>query len=360
MEIKSFDKIYNDMKNYIIAHQDKITDLNDGGALTSQVEAAAREIAQLYVQCRVGFFAFLRALPYSVFGFKQKEGTKASADVVFSRSKPFSYDTTIPAGTILDAGGLKFTTVGAGILPTGATESAPIPVSAAEVGDKYNVGAGAIKTIKSVLSADIVAVNNPPAATGGENAEDWAAYIDRFADFIVGLQRTNNTGLKSGIDSLIRSMGMKEHFPPLNGLWNMTFYLEDGSGGMTPEDLAEAKRIIDGSIPKNIGGFRAPGISIQYETPEIIPITVGATVHTERDIANNVDQSVIVNKAKDELRKYINGRKIGEPVQIDDLTVLLKRLPSLSNVKITQPTTDIKIQDDQIARYQDADIEVVT
>jgi len=299
-------------------------------------------------------------LPYSVHGFEQKEGVKATADVVFSRSKPFSYDTTIPAGTILDAGGLKFTTVGAGTVPTGATESAPIPVSAADVGDKYNVGIGAIKTIKSVLPADIVAVNNAAAATGGENAEDWAAYVDRFADYIVGLQRTNNTGLKSGIDSLIRSMGMKEHFPPLNGLWNITFYLEDGSGGMTPEDLAEAKRIIDGSIPKNIGGYRAPGINIQYDTPEIIPISVSATVHTERDIANEVDQPVVENEVKDELLKYINGRKIGEAVQIDDLTVLLKRLPSLSNVKITLPAADIAIEENQIARYQGADIEVVS
>jgi len=69
LEIKTFDQIYNDMKNYIIANQDKLTDFNDGGVLVSQVEATARQMAMLYVDCRVGFSSFLRPLPYSVFGF---------------------------------------------------------------------------------------------------------------------------------------------------------------------------------------------------------------------------------------------------------------------------------------------------
>jgi hypothetical protein len=350
------------MRNYIIAHQDKLTDFNDGGVLLSQIEATAREIAMLYVRGRIGFSSFLRSLPYSVFDFRMKEGVKASTQVVLSRSKPFSYDTPLPAGTIIAAGNLNFITSEESAVLSGETDSEPILAVAQNVGDKYNISTGAIKTIISTLPADIVAVNNPAPATGGENAEDWAAYMDRFADYILGLQRTNNSGILSGLNSghLIRSMTIDEHFPPLDGIYNMTLYLEDGSGGMTPDALAEAKRIIDGNLAKEIGGYRAPGLCIRYSTPGIIPITTHITVTTERDIANDVDQSVVANEVIEATRKFINSLKIGQSFLVSDLIVVLKRLPSLSNVRIPYPANDITIQPNQIARYEDCVVTVVT
>jgi uncharacterized phage protein gp47/JayE len=362
MEIKSFDQIYSDMRNYIIAHQDKLTDFNDGSVLGSQIEATAREIAMLYVRCRVGFSSFLRSLPYSIFNFQMKNGVRASTQIVLSRSKPFSYDTPLPAGTIVAAGGLKFLTTESGRVLSGEIDSDPISAIAQNVGDSYNVSAGAVKTIISTISADIVTVNNPAAATGGENAEDWADYMDRFADYIIGLQRTNNAGILSALNSghLIRSMNMEEHFPPLYGIWNMTLYLEDGSGGMTPEALDEAKSIVDGNISQGIGGYRAPGINIRYLAPEIIPVTLHITVETERDIVNEIDESVVANEVIEAMRKYINGLKIGKSVLISDLIVVIKRLSSVSNVKITYPISDITVESNNIARYEDCIITVNT
>jgi hypothetical protein len=362
MEVKPFNEIYNDMKNYMIAHQDKLTDFNDGGVLSSQLEAMSREMHELYIRCRVGFSSFLRSLPYSVFNFTLKDGVKASTRVVLSRSKPFSYETPIPAGTIIAAGGLHFLTSEAGEVLSGDINSAPILAAAQDAGDKYNVSAGAIKTIVSTLPADIVAVHNPVPATGGEDTEDWASYIDRFADYIIGLQRTNYSGILSALNNghLIRSMSIDEHFPPLDGIWNMTLYLEDGSGGMTPEALAEAKRIIDGNIALNIGAFRPPGINIRYRTPEIIPVTLRITVEAEQDIINDVDQSIIANEVIDSVRKYINRQKIGSSILLADLIVVIKRLSSVSNVKITCPEDDILVQLNKIPRYEDCVVTVVT
>jgi hypothetical protein len=362
MEVKTFDQIYNDMKNHIIASQDRLTDFNDGGILVSQIEAHAREMSLLYVSCRIGFSTFLRSLPHSVFGFQMKEGVRASAEVIFSRSRSFSYDSPIPAGTIVSAGGLNFVTVEASAVGSGQIDSPPVIVTAQEVGDNYNVSAGAIKTVVSVLSADIVTVNNPAGAVGGENSEDWAAYTDRFADFILGLQRTNSSGLLSGLNSgrLIRSMSIDEHFPPLDGLWNMTLYLEDGSGGMAPEAFADAKRIIDGNIAKGIGGYRAPGINIRYLPPDIVPVTLRITVAMRGTIVNEVDTPVVENEVKEAIRNYINGLKIGEHLLLSALIVVLKRLNSLSNVRPTFPLEDIIINPNQIVRYKDCDVQVET
>jgi uncharacterized phage protein gp47/JayE len=359
LEIKTFEKIYNDMKNYVIANQDRLTDFNHGSVLSSQLEAHAREMAMLYINCRVGFSKFLRGLPYSVFGFRMKEGSRASAEVVFSRPRPFSYDSIIPSGTIVSSGGLNFVTVEDSVILSGQIESSPVTVSAQDVGENFNVLSGEIKTIVSVLSADIVSVTNPKAATGGENSEDWASYTNRFADFILGLQRTNSSGIFSGLTDLIRSHGIQEHFPPLDGIWNMTLYLEDGSGGMPNEKLAEAKRIVDGNIAKRIGGFRAPGINVRYKAPNTIPVTIRVTVAAERDVANETAESVVSNAVIDEVRRFVNGRRIGENVLISDINVLLRRLSKLSNVRVMYPTEDIKLDPNtEIARYEDCIVTV--
>jgi hypothetical protein len=156
MQTKSFKEIQESMRSYIIAHQDKRTDFNDGAALESQIEATARELALLYARCRIGFSSFLRALPYSVFNFRKKEGLKASVTLTFSRSRAFSYATTIPIGSKVAAGSLNFFTTEVGSIASGATTSAAIEASAEGVEEAYNVGVGAIKRIISTLPSDIL------------------------------------------------------------------------------------------------------------------------------------------------------------------------------------------------------------
>jgi hypothetical protein len=385
MEIKTFDKIYDDMRNYIIAHQNKLTDFNDGGVLTSQIEAFAREIAMLYVSCLVGFSSYLRELPYSVFGFPMKNGDPASVRVVFSRAKPSDRVTEIPNGTVVSGGGLNFVITATeeggrkAVIASGATHSQPILARAQKAGDKYNVKKGTIKTIVSGLSpvfdtatgdtveSDIVAVNNPEDATGGTNSEDWAAYIERFADYIVGLQQTNTSGFLTALKDkdIVRSMYVEEHFLPSSSQedgsgnwWNMTLYLEDGSGGMTNEGLAEAKSIIDGDFSKGINGYRAPGINIRYTTPEVVQIKTRVSVETVREVTEGLDQISIVQEVINEVHKCINKMKIGEPFLRSDLIVLLRRLSSVRNVKIVSPEDDILLHPHQIARYDDCSVTV--
>jgi len=360
VDVKSFGRIYGDMVNYIIAHQDRLTDFNDGSVLASQIEATAREIAMLYVACRVGFSTHLRSLPYSVFGFERMEGTRASTRVVLSRSRPLSHETPIPAGTIVSAGNLSFATSVAASVSSGETDSPPIPAVAAAVGDGFNVGAGTISTVVSTLPADIIMVSNPVPATGGENAEDWAAYMDRFADFVLGLQRTNASGFLSGLigGGIIRSMSAVEHFPPAGGIWNMTLYLEDGSGSMTPEALGEAKRTIDGNFLEGIGGYRAPGVNIRYLTPDIVPVTVHATVTANEDIVRDMDISVVAGEVTEAVRKFVNALKIGQSVLVSDLIVVLRGLPILANAHVLLPASDIAIGRSGIARYEDCVVTV--
>ncbi|MDR2815774.1 MAG: baseplate J/gp47 family protein [Proteiniphilum sp.] len=348
------------MRNYIIAHQDKLTHFNDGAVLESQIEATARELALLYVRCRVGFSSFMRALPYSVFGFQKKEGLKASVKLTFSRAKTYSYETAIPIGTTVATGGLKFITTELGSVVSGAKDSGEISAVAEDIGEKYNVGAQSIKTLVSALPSDIVTVSNAGSATGGVDSEDWGAYINRFTEYILGLSRTNGYGFLSALTEthLVRSLQIDEHFPPLNNIWNMTVYLEDGSGGMTDDAITQVKAKIDGNRTKTNGGYRAPGIHIRYVRPEKIPISLNIRVTVTQDAINDRGESVVISEVTEAVKTFINGLLIGQSVLISDLIVVLRRMSYILDAQIPDKE-NMGINTHQIARFQSCSVTVV-
>jgi hypothetical protein len=298
-------------------------------------------------------------LPYSVFNFQKKEGLKASVNLVFSRAKPYPYETSIPAGSAVAAGGLKFITTEAGPVPSGAKDSGVITAIAEEAGEKYNVGPGSVKTLVTALPADIVTVNNVSPAAGGVNSEDWGAYISRFASFILGLSRTNGYGFLSALTEtrLARSIQIEEHFPPLDNIWNMTVYLEDGSGGMTDEAIALAKAKIDGNRTKENGGCRAPGIHIRYLTPEKALVNLNVTVTVTRDVMNDSGESAVIYEVTRAAGNFINSLLIGQPVLVSDLIVVLRGISYIIDAKIPGQE-NIVINTRQIARFQSCNVTV--
>ena len=359
MQIKVWGRIYSDMKNYMIAHQHKITDFNAGGGLTSQLETWAQELGKLYIDCQVGFFTFLRALPYSVFGFVLKAGTKASATVRFIRSRPFAYDTSIPAKTRVSAGNLIFETVTACVVPSGEGSSGPVEVIALGIGEKYNVDAGMINNVVTTLSADIVKVENEYPATGGKSTESWKDYVVRFANYILGLQRTNGAGFRTALTGghAVRSLEIVEHFPPLNNIWNVTVYVEDGTGEIPDLSIGLMKRIIDGDgrTPKN-AGYRAPGINVRYLPPEIVYVHLNIKVTTKQDVTNEIDKSVVIEDVTKKAKGYINGLWIKEGYIKSELTVIIKRITYLRDTEIE--TENIKIARNQILRFLSCYVDV--
>jgi hypothetical protein len=360
MDIKSFDDIYSDIREYIISHQDKLTDFNDGGVLSSQTEAFSREMEELYIRCRVGYSSFLRGLPYSVFGFDRKPGRRAVSAVIFSRAKAMPYESAIPEGTIVSAGGLRFSTADAGRILSGGMESNEIPITAEKIGGEYNIDAGAVNTVVSTLTSDIVSVRNPNPATGGVSAESWQDYVSRFADYIVGLQRTNEAGFRSALTAgyVVRSLSIIEHFPPLDDIWNMTVYLDDGSGGISDLGKELVKKMIDGDGTPLNGGYRAPGINIRYLSPEKEFVDLVINVTTIQDVTNEIDESVVITDVQKKTKEFIDGLKIGENLILSDLIVVLRRIEYLDDVKIESPEENIGGEKHKILRYRNCTVNV--
>jgi uncharacterized phage protein gp47/JayE len=230
MDTKNFNTILDEMKADAISGATGLTDFNDGSIIMTIFEAIARPMEQAYIDTRNGYTNNLRAIPYSVFDFKQKAGQKATVDVKFTRNAAKDTASTIPSGTRISNGSLVFITTSVatiaaatkatvnlvfsrsetgseiiipsgtkvcdsseniifittedGKIESGELQSASIAAQSEKTGIEYNVAADTLTTIKSSLPSEITSVNNPNAATGGTNGAIESNSVGAIAENI--------------------------------------------------------------------------------------------------------------------------------------------------------------------------------
>ena len=358
MNTKKYQTILDEMKASAVVGSG-ITDFNSGSNVMTIFESVARPLEQGYIDTRNGYSNNLRAIPYSVFDFQQKQGQKASVSVVFSRNDPLLTTSTIAVGTRVSDGNLVFTTTEIGTIASGATTSNSVEAIAENVGLEYNVPANSIKTIESNLSAEIVGVNNPYKAIGGTDAETQTQMLRRFKYYINGLQGSNRYGIMAGILGLegVRSVGIEEHFPPKSDIYNLTVYVDDGTGLLTPDLKNQCEDLVNGNDTEENPGLRAAGINIDFQSATIVEINIEVTATIYR-----AEEARVKNDIAVKLQEYINGLGIHENVVLSSIIVLLKQVSGVTDISgltLNGNTDNIVIGQNQIARFYDADITIV-
>lgn len=241
----------------------------------------------------------------------------------------------------------------------GALESNSVGASAEEVGLKYNVAANTITTIESNLSAEIVGVNNPIKATGGADAETQTQMLNRFKMMINGLQGSNSFGIQAGVLSLngVRSVGIEEHIPPKQNIYNLTVYVDDGTGRLTDTLKEQVEDVINGTDSEDNPGLRAAGINVEVQPATIVPVTVSVNITIYRAEVQRVK-----NDVETKLQEYINGLGINENVVLSSIVVLLKQISGITDVTgltLNGETENIVCGVNAIARFEEAIITVV-
>jgi len=355
MNVQSYEDIYKKATDIFIAGQNKITDLNKGSIASTNFEAFSRIVERLYIDCKAGYNTNLKAAAYTIFGFKRKEGQKATAIVKFSRTKERSLPSTIPIGTKVASGSYIFITTETGTIPADSLTSNDVTVQAEKIGLEYNVAANTINSIETIVPSDVVAVNNSLKASGGTNDETETEMLSRFKQYINGLQGTNSYGLESSILSIegVRSAAVDEHFPPENNIYNATVYIDDGTGELTPELKSEIETVINGDDTSVNPGKRAAGINVRIlpATPVPIDIIGSCTIYrTEHSVASFDIENAI--------REEINSLGVNEDFVLTSLILRLRRISYVKDVAITSPLQNIKISKNQIARFNSANIEL--
>jgi uncharacterized phage protein gp47/JayE len=337
----------------MIANQTKITDFNRGSIIHTFLDAVARIAERIYVAIRQGYNDNLRLVPYSIFKFKRKSGTASSGTVEFQRENPLSTRTAIPSSTRVSGDGKTYITTAVGYVEPGSLYSNAIPVVSDGTGMQFNVPPYTIDAIDSVLSTDIITVVNHDAMTGGTNQETENEFDERFKMHINGLSGTNDYAIMDAALALdmVRSVSVKNHKPPLRNVYNMSIYVDDGSGSATKETLAAVKLEIEGDGTAVHKGHLVPGVNIRVIPPHTVPVHYIVILYVFRADMGNAGV-----ETRNVLADYTNGLTIGKSVIISESIARVMKLAYVKDVKI--PMENIELQSDQIARYEGADIEV--
>lgn len=346
-KIRRYDEIMQMACANMIAKQDKITDFNEGSVIHTILDTVSRIAERAYVAIRQGYNEQLAMLPYSPFGMEKKEGMYASGTVIFSRERALGSQTIIPKGTRVSDGERYFVTTEAGIIAAGAMDSDSIAVTAEGVGSDHNLATGAINAIESIVSADVVSVTNLYAFTGGTDEETDAEFEARFTNYINGLSGTNSYAIKNAALSVneVRSVSVQNHKPPYKNIYNMSIFVDDGSGGAASDTLEAVKLAVEGDDTSENPGHLAPGVNIRVLAPTAVPVNVAASVSiysTDLDEAKSEIESVI--------SAYVNSLTIGKPCIVSELITKIMALNYVKDVSISSPASNVEPSISQIAR----------
>lgn len=346
-KIRRYNEIMESATANMIAKQDKITDFNEGSIIHTILDTVARIAERAYVAIRQGYNEQLALLPYSPFGMKKKDGYFASGTIVFSRNTSLPSVTIIPKGTKVSDGTHFFMTTESGKIAADAKDSDSITVTAEAPGSVYNIAVGAINTIESFVSADIVSVTNISPFTGGTDEETDAEFEARFKSYINGLSGTNAFAIKNAALSVnaVRSVSIQNHKPPYKNIYNMSIYVDDGSGGASDETLEAVKLAVEGDGTEEHSGHLVPGVNIRVLAPTAIPVNVDMRISVYP-----VDISIARGEIEKIVTSYVNGLTIGESCLISELITKIMALNYVKDISVISPSSNVEPGINQIVR----------
>ena len=358
MNTENYEDILARMKNHMIAGQSKVTDFNAGSIIMTLFESVARPLEQAYVDTRNGYYNNLCATAFSVFNFERKNGTYASVSVKFSRASAGDNTVVVLSGTKLSDGSHTFSTTSNAVIQAGDTESALVSAIADEVGNEYNVAPETVTTIEGVVPMEVVGVTNPTRAYGGSDRESDADMLARFRVYINGLQGTNHYGIKAGVLAIpeVRSVGIEEHIPPKNNIYNLTVYADDGTGQLADSVKDTIVSRINGDDTAVNPGLRAAGIQVDVQPATEVPIAISVTCKVYRTEEAKAQADILQT-----LEEEINKLGINENVVWTNVILALRRIgyiKDVQNLLINNDSENITIDVNEIARFSSADITV--
>lgn len=274
-----------DIKDNILSNISIDIDTREGSFINDMISAAAFEIWKTYqsldaiipiafVDETSGEYIDKRCGEY---GIKRKTGTKSTTILTLTGTD----GTMIPQGKVfLTLSGLEFTTDENVLITDGTAE---VEATAAEIGETYNVAAGAITRQFANLSG-ITSVNNT-AATGGTNQETDEALVKRLYEYLQMPATSGNIAHYRQWALEVDGIGNTK----VTSLW-------DGPGTVKVLIVGNDNGPVDSTIVTNcqdhIEELRPIGADVAVQSAEGFEINVEATItidsSTTGEIVNNL------------------------------------------------------------------------
>lgn len=235
------------------------------------------------------------------------------------------------------------------------TSGVQCPARNTTTGTRGNIAVNAIDTqngkgyINSVIDG-IEQVINDSAFSGGAAEETSAERTLRFKKTVNALNAGTKQGIIVAIEAIdgVKSAGMRTSFP-FRGA--NTIIVDDGSGSISADLLAEVNKVIDGD-PNDLSNYPGKGVEgIGYiiTAPTIVPASVGITATRLPNI--NVDLLEIKNDIQTAVEQYINTLQLGENVLLSEIIRVGKNSnAAIYDFIVTSPVSNIAVSEDEFAR----------
>lgn len=217
-QTKRYDQILAQMVAKMVSRTG-LSDVSDSSTLKHLLAAVSRAIDETYYHASLlrdlfnldtatGEDLDERAAEIQPGSISRNSASKATVNLVFSRSGTVG-SVTVPIGTrVKTAGGEEFTTTSAATITAVSPEQIPghgvgrdsnlTSAVAAEGGADGNVASGTIIKFGS-KPAGVDEVTNPSAAIGGADEESDDAFRSRLRRYIEGLARSTVSALENGV-----------------------------------------------------------------------------------------------------------------------------------------------------------------
>lgn len=120
--------------------------------------------------------------------------------------------------------------------------------------------------------------------------------------------------------------------------------------------IAFAQKVIDGdpNDRDNYPGLRAAGVLARAKSPQVQIQAVTAVI----TVIEGFDQATVVANVAQAVKDFINTLTISEDVIRSKLIAKMISVEGVANVDLIAPSDDVILLDDQMARTQDANIDV--
>ena len=316
------------------------------------IQLARTILNNMFVSHASGVWLDLKMADYSK---KRKKAQKTQGVITVSRLDAEGEAVKIPKGhvfkTVRDINGdeLRFFSSSAIVLQKGAI-SVDVPVEAEMEGIRYNVPAGQITRSLTYLGNISITNNNDWITQEGSDMEDdESARTRTLRSWAELAQRATEDSFINAAESVPGVLFAQADCSHPRGQGTVDVIVT-GTAGEATEGLLEAVRV---EVEKIAGPYDNRLVKSSVTVPQDIAITV-----TTADTSADEEISLYITTILTELLTVRKGRKLYELNLSDINHAIRSRYSSATNVAITVPEQDIKLEKDKVIILGDVTITI--
>ena len=328
--MRSYNQIFNSMKNHIIANQDKITDFNEGSVITTLIESIAQEIELLYLSVNIAFKDRFIDLIYSIFEHK-RDTPKPSTILVTFNKQIWGEVVTIPKNTrLITPDNIVFITENdTDIIIPGMSMLKEIACISETTGSQNNIPANtSIKFEKETPELKNVTLTIKEGGAGGRETESDDDYEYRFELLLKGLGGSEKSSIKNEVLKIPFVKDCNIYDISDNNVLNSKYFFtiivaKQYNTNLTDKEHAEIVDVVE--------KFRACGCPCNIVSVKIKNVSI--YLHIYYNKLGNKEQ--LLDRINSILSDFKNGIKIASKLYYNDIINKLTNEQFIENVIIT-------------------------